>query len=510
MKLNLGVYSKNKAVPKVVGPKRRIDKKAYTRKVIEETSGNNNTNTKRAFIIVLLLGVFILLGFGIWKFNSFQSRVTYTDDSGTTTVCDNILNPQCWTDAFKPTLKQTDGFTNALLVGVDTRPVGGGSDLRNTDTIMIASINHKTKKTMLISIPRDMYVDVRNNDKYCCSMKINSVYSQGFFLDNYKDRELDLLEETLERLLGITIHYKAMVNFEAVKAAVDAVNGVEIDIGDNLAVVYPEETPPYNYKVYEFKAGKQVLDGKQALVYSRFRYVNRGPVSYASDFSRAERQQQVISALKDKILSEGGNITELAQKYWGIYQTISSNVTLDGISFEDALAGFSLITDYDRDPAKIVLDPNFGGVVNGLIHHPPTDPAVGYIIEPKDKSWAAIRKEITKIWEYTDIYNDQAVVTLSNRYTNSFTTDSDAMKLSNLDAPFGDLFLITESKIQSDGVRIYDFSNGTKNKTIEYLKKFFNTDKVYTNPQEAGVSQSRYKEDIKVEFGPPGAAGETE
>src|SRR5690606_5520684 len=129
--------------------------------------------------------------------------------------------------------------------------------------IIIASINHEKKKAMLISIPRDLVVQVKINDVLCCSPKVNSVYALANARSDV-DNGLDLLADNVEDWLGLEIHYKGVVNFEAVKAAVDAVGGVEVEIETDISVLYPEEQPPYNYQVYEFKKGKQTLDGKHA------------------------------------------------------------------------------------------------------------------------------------------------------------------------------------------------------------------------------------------------------
>ncbi len=501
MKVELGTYSKKqKGLPKVIGPKRRVDRRALAEKVMNERAGKKKGGLKKFLIIIFLILIFAGAGAAIWKFNRFKARVTLSGSGSTVQICDNILNPKCWTEAFKPTFKQTDGFTNALLVGIDTRPVGDGSDLMNTDTIIIASVNHETKKAMLISIPRDMLVPVKIDGVTCCTMKINSIYSLANARDDVDDG-MQLLASNIENLLGIEIHYTGVVNFEAVKSAVDAVGGVEIDIKDDLVVTYPEEEPPYNYQTYSFDKGLQTLDGKHALVYSRFRYVYSGPSKYASDFSRAERQQTVIDALKEKVLADQGSITDLAQKYWRIYQSISDNVTVSEVSFEDALAGFSLINDYDKNPINVVLDPNFGGI-NTLITTGDSGSDFGYHIKAVDNTWASIRTELSTIWNYPEVFDDKAVIVLSNRSSGGFATDSKAMQLESSDIPFKEIYLITESKIDSEGVVIYDFSEGEKQRTVNFLKEYFGTENVVTDPEAAGVTQTGYLEDIKIEFGP--------
>ncbi|HEX9804889.1 MAG TPA: LCP family protein [Candidatus Dojkabacteria bacterium] len=502
MNVNVGTYSKKKrgTMPKVVGPRRRIDRKALAKRAINDRVGPPKKHkAKRIIVFIVLILFFGFIGAAIFQFNNYKSRVTFTNNAAGEQVCDNILNPSCWRESFKPQFKQTDNITNALLVGIDTRPVGQGSDLQNTDTIIVASINHDKKSTMLISIPRDMLIDVYIQDKKCCTTKINGVYSLASARGDVDDG-LELHSENIERVFEIDIHYKAIVNFEAVKDAVDAVGGVEVNVEDTLTVVYPQEEPPYNYINITFEKGIQTMDGKQALAWSRFRQVSRGNSSYASDFSRADRQQQVIDALKEKILNDDGSLTEKAQKYWNIYQSISENVTVDSISYQDALAAFSLISDYDRNPVNVVLDPNFGGI-NSLIITGDSSSGFGYHIKPKDSDWSDIRDKIADIWEYPGVYDDEAIITLVNTQGAGIAIDSPIGQLQGQNIPFGELNVLTDTTALADGIVIYDFSGGQMQRTVDFLKEYLGTENVITDPEAQGVKKSHHDESIKVVFG---------
>jgi LCP family protein required for cell wall assembly len=501
MKVNLGTYNKNKAAPKIIGPKRRGSRKALAQKAISK-SRRKRGRWKKYLVILVIIVLFVGAGAALVRFNYVKGPVGTVEGSGIE-VCDNILNPACWNDVFKPQYKESNGYTNALLLGVDTRPAGQEMGLKNTDTVIIASINHEKKKAMLISIPRDMLVDVYIKDSYCCRMKVNSVYALADARTDVDDG-LNLITENLERMLGIEIHYQAIVDFQAVIDAVDAVGGVTIDVPDNMSVWYPEETPPYNYQLYEFTKGPTEMDGHLALVWARFRKVYVGPLEYASDFSRAERQQQVINAVKDKVLGSSDDLIAKAQEFWNLFQTYEGNVTLRNVTFEDGLAAVSLIDEYDTSPVRVILDPNFGGL-NNLIYHPPTTDQFGYYIIPRDESWATIRAELERIWEYPDVYDDGAVVVISNRSATGTAVDSPYAAIQSVDIPFGALYAITEATTEEEGIKIYDFSNGAKQGTIDFLVEYLGQENVtiIQNPSEAGVSQTGYYEDIKVEFGPP-------
>lgn len=196
-----------------------------------------------------------------------------------------------------------DGRINVLIMGR-----GGegheGADL--TDTIILASIDPIDKNAALVSIPRDLYVSVPHQG----SMKINAVFSTGKMsvlnkysraTDDIKKQAdqagYDLIESTVSNVLGVPVHYHAMVDFAGFKQAVDTVGGVDIKAPD--AVREQMRIDGRNY-ILDVKAGQQHMDGFKALAYSRSRHT-----SARGDFDRSERQRLLIVALKEKIFSLG-------------------------------------------------------------------------------------------------------------------------------------------------------------------------------------------------------------
>lgn len=161
-----------------------------------------------------------------------------------------------------------------------------------TDTIMVASIDKITKKTAMISIPRDLYIEmgarVSNNKDIKIKGKINEVYERG--------REygggLTLAKQIISRITGTYIDNAIVFDFSAFREIVNNLGGIDI----NLAKPFEEK----NQWGYEFSlpAGNNHLDGERALYFIRSRYST-------SDFDRARRQQEVISVIKNKALSLG-------------------------------------------------------------------------------------------------------------------------------------------------------------------------------------------------------------
>ncbi len=194
------------------------------------------------------------------------------------------------------TLKgEGDGRVNILILGIGG-PGHDGPDL--TDTIMIASIDPINNQASLLSIPRDLWVKIPNNG----SQKINAAFAYGKQQSKSKDSHvntqagLSLIEQTLKPIIGIPIHYRAVVDFAAFKQAIDAVGGVTFDVPEQLydpTIAWEN----HNQSIIA-KKGIQTFNGERALLYARSRETS-------TDFARGERQRQLLVALKDKVLSAG-------------------------------------------------------------------------------------------------------------------------------------------------------------------------------------------------------------
>lgn len=178
--------------------------------------------------------------------------------------------------------EELSGYRNIALFGVDSRDSNLGKGNRS-DCIIIASINEKTKDVRLLSVYRDTYVEIEGHGLD----KITHAYSYG---------EAPLAIKTLNTNLDLNITEFVTVNFDLVAEAVDALGGVEITI-ENSELQYindyiqgtSESTGIKSSRVT--KAGKQTLDGVQAVAYSRIRYTSGG------DYKRTERMRDVIEAM---------------------------------------------------------------------------------------------------------------------------------------------------------------------------------------------------------------------
>jgi len=229
---------------------------------LESRKGRGRGKKKRRFLKWFLLVFFILVAaaaaYSIVQYYQGLSEASdgkYRDD-GETFGKFNGKEPQF-------------GEITTLLIGNDAREGEHG----RSDTLMIGYYNQKTKQTKLVSIMRDVYVDVPGHGK----QKINAAFSMG---------GPELLRQTIKENFDIDINYYAVVDFNGFPKLIDllAPNGIEVDIPEKMSYGIGMTLHP----------GKQVLHGKEILGYVRFRHDRQ------SDFGRVERQQEVLSKVKDE------------------------------------------------------------------------------------------------------------------------------------------------------------------------------------------------------------------
>lgn len=221
-------------------------------------------------------------------------------------------------------LKQSDSVTNILLLGIS----GGsfsGNDL--TDTMMIVSINNR--KISQLSLPRDIWSDELKD-------KINSAYHYGE--EKKIGGGLILSKITAEDILGIPVHYVAIIDFSTFKQIIDAIGGLEINVSagfvDNLYPIEGKENDTCNgdktlscrYESIKFDKGNQLMNGDKALKYVRSRHAVG---TQGSDFDRGRRQQEVITALKNRLYNfrQIFNFTENISLFKLLSHSIKSDMT---------------------------------------------------------------------------------------------------------------------------------------------------------------------------------------
>lgn len=213
----------------------------------------------------------------------------------------------------------TSRFT-VLVMGLDRRAGETGLAYR-TDTMMLVSIDPTTNSLGVLSIPRDLYVEVPGYNQL---QRVNTPMVLGEL--RQPDYGPQLAMQTVQYNLGIRVHDFIAVDFQAFIKFIDAIGGVEIDIPYSISdPLYPDMN--YGYDPFYIRAGHQTLDGATALKYARTRHGD-------NDFQRAQRQQLVIYAVRDRLL-DANRLPELviqSPSLWAALQGgIYTGLTLDQV-----------------------------------------------------------------------------------------------------------------------------------------------------------------------------------
>ena len=207
-----------------------------------------------------------------------------------------------------------------LLMGLDKRPNEGGTAFR-TDVLMVISLDPVTRSVGILSVPRDLFVTIPPGTIVGNSyglQRINTPYVIGKSVRAGSGPMLAM--QTVQYNLGIQINSYVVVDFQAVTALVDAIGGVDIDVPRTISdPAYPDMYGGYD-PLY-IPAGRIHMDGTLALKYARTRHGS-------DDLERARRQQQVISTMRDKVLS-GGMVPRLVAQAPILWAQLANHVKSD-------------------------------------------------------------------------------------------------------------------------------------------------------------------------------------
>lgn len=289
-------------------------------------------NKKRRFFVIFSFSFLIVAGISFFIWRAVAARDT----------------PLVLFSAFgnESALKQDNGRVNFLLLGIDRRSLLTSTERGElTDTIMVASYDIKSKEVSVVSLPRDMWVPYLSGGYG----KINSAYATGlYWLSSQKAVEYSLGEhqgatyaaKTLERVLGIPIHYYAVIGFDSFISAVDILGGIDVDVERSFDdFMYPipgrENIEPeeLRYEHLHFEAGLSHFDGETALKFARSR---KALGSEGTDFARSARQQKVVEAVRSKLLSLETltNLSRIKSLYNEFYDSLETNANLsEAITF---------------------------------------------------------------------------------------------------------------------------------------------------------------------------------
>jgi polyisoprenyl-teichoic acid--peptidoglycan teichoic acid transferase len=210
----------------------------------------------------------------------------------------------------QPPLKDTQNY---LIAGLDRRPDNAGSGL--TDTLIVVAIEKKTGRVGLISVPRDTAVDIPKHGLHRINAAYGLAYARG-------DNALAALKLAVSDFLALPIEHAVVVDVAVFEQMVDALGGVAVDVPCPIIDNFVDGRTPNGRRLLDVKAGHVRMDGATAAMYVRSRHGR-------SDFSRARRQQAVLSAIHRELLGIGG-----LGRLPDVWNTVERNVATDFKRYE--------------------------------------------------------------------------------------------------------------------------------------------------------------------------------
>lgn len=245
--------------------------------------------------LVWLMALLLALGIGgIYYVSGSDGQITLGETG------ERMLSAALgWLGEVTDGLGKKDPIVNILLIGQDQRP---GEDHKLSDTMIIVSVNKKTKTVTLCSLMRDMYVKLPDyKDHTCGKNRINAAYSLGYGWDG-REGAMAMLDQLILEQFGVTIDHNVEIGFEAFQGIVDYLGGVDITLTSAEASYMTDHAELSG----TYQEGMNHLNGLEALTYARMRHSSAAD----SDFYRTGRQRAVISAVMDRC--RGLKATELA------------------------------------------------------------------------------------------------------------------------------------------------------------------------------------------------------
>ncbi len=253
-------------------------------------NGNRVYRVIRRVVVIFVLLIAVLGGYEYYQLQQTASSV--------------------FSNSAKVSKKLREGKPISILaMGTDEGALGRSESTwgdGNTDSIELITINPKKETITMTSIPRDTLVKVTTSDGDTEYVKINAAYSIGGAKQSVKQ---------IKELLGVPVDYYALVNMSVLQKIADAVGGVDVD-----------NPFKFTYEGHTFKKGKQHLNGKNALKYSRMRYDDPN-----NDYGRQKRQQQVIGSII-KSFKKNASLKAFNKMLDAVESGVKTNIPLSGVS----------------------------------------------------------------------------------------------------------------------------------------------------------------------------------
>lgn len=435
-------------VPQIAKPKRR-------RKII----------TKKR---IALLVVALLLASGIWFGFKAISNLQ------------KVFHGSLFSILTTTKLRGEDsGRVNILLAGNSADDPGhDGANL--TDSIMLVSIDVKDNTAFMLSIPRDLWVDIPGYGH----AKINEAYvdgENGNFSDaGYPSGGMGLLEETVQQTFGIKPDYYALVNYDALKDSVNAVGGIDFTVNSSDPRGLYDPSLDYTSRnccaLVKLTNGVHHLDGQQALDLARAR--GDAPGSYGfprSDFDRTEHQREIIVDVKAKALSAGTLANPITLS--NLFDTIGKNVRTD-FTLGEVRRAADILKNINNNSVQSVGLNDANGVDYFASYASPNGesaliPAAGI------DDFSKIQAYISRLMTSNPIVKEGATVVVLNGTDMAGLAAKAQTTLSSKDI---NVAAIGDASAPLATTTIINASGGQKPATLALLKQIYGTQVTASNP----------------------------
>lgn len=240
-----------------------------------------------------------------------------------------------------------EGQVTILLMGIDERKFETGP--ARTDSLILLTIDPVTMHAGMLSVPRDLWVEIPNVGVYD---KINTAYFRGVAEQYPGGGGPALAADTIQHNLGIKVDYFVTVNFQAFVDIIDEIGCIPVTVPQTIDDPNYPAADGYGVDPFYLDAGEYCMGGETLLRYARTR------ATYGGDFDRSARQQQVINAVREYVLSSG-QLTSLLAKAPQIYATASEGITTD-LSLQQGIALARLGTEIaSEDICSVVLNGSY-------------------------------------------------------------------------------------------------------------------------------------------------------
>ncbi|PFW12763.1 LCP family protein [Bacillus cereus] len=281
---------------------------------------------RRRKLFFFLIFAFLFGSIGVYVLNSYSSLMGMY--SGFTREKSDLRNED---------VEITKEPFTILIMGIEDYATDGQNG--RTDSLMFATVNPKTKKISLMSIPRDSRVPIVGKGK---EDKINAAHAYG-------GEEMAI--KTVEGFLKVPVDHYIKIDFQGFKGIVDAVGGVTVDVPFD----FWERSDVDYYKKIQFKQGQQNLNGEEALAYVRMRKQDPN-----GDYGRAARQRQLLAAVAQKL-----NSTSTVFKIKDLTAVVGKYIKTD-IPISDGLALYNKLSGFDPSTMQTLKlegeDKKIGGI----------------------------------------------------------------------------------------------------------------------------------------------------